>query len=94
MAYFLFRFYFTGVEPSLQEAAVECYGGQFPTALKKSWSALRHHDKYRDIKGLRPTSVSIFVIKRKKPQGYLSWEQRLPKILTGPQAAALQTKSS
>ena len=94
MAYFLFRFYFQGIDPSLQEAVVECYGAQFHTPLKKSWSSLRYSDKYRDIKGLRPTSISIFVIKRKKPRGYLSWEQRLPKILTGPQAAALQTKTS
>ena len=94
MAYFLFRFHFQEINSTLQEAWVECYGSQFSTPLKKSWSALRYSDKYREIRGLRPSDISIFKIKRKKPQGYLPWEQRLPKILTGPQAAALLTKSS
>lgn len=94
MPYFMFRFYFPDIAPELQEVSVECWGGKFTTALKKSWERLRGDTKYHDIRGLRPNNISVFVLKKKKPAGYLSWEQRLPKMLTGPQAAASLMKSS
>ena len=92
MPYFLFRFHFQ----NHPEACVKCWtGGKFTVAIKKSWETVRGHSNYHDIKGLRPDNISIFVLKKeKKPQAYLTWEQRMPKLITGPQAAELLMTSS